>query len=363
MAWFTKASEAPLRVPTEALWNVCKKCGAYTPKSDYVNNLKVCPACGAHGRLSARERIELLADKDSFKEIAAEVIANDPLTFSDASGDYASKVKVTREKTKIGESIVVGTAKLDKIPVVLGAMDFSFMGGSLGSGTGERILQAAERIEAPLVTLRLLAPAYRENIILLADAILWQGQWMLCVYAGDCGIDYEAPLLDEGFETLELLSGDAEDILTDKKEAPALRQAVQTLVDKLGGAAMLNQPAQLLQKRWAKDYKTALHFFTGICAAAAMENDQDCAAALQQQYETLRYFRQGGAWELLRLDALAEQFHLALTEIGDDSHPFGDPVLPANRRSAARMQALAPFFDTLPQLKTLLLKPQENDPS
>ncbi len=154
MAWFTKAPEAPLRVPTEALWNVCKKCGAYTPKDEYEQNLKVCPACGAHGRLSARERIALLADKDSFKEIAADVIANDPLTFSDASGDYASKVKGTREKTKIGESIVVGTAKLDKIPVVLGAMDFRFMGGSLGSGTGERILQAAEtarKLKCPLI--------------------------------------------------------------------------------------------------------------------------------------------------------------------------------------------------------------------
>ena len=163
--------------------------------------------------------------------------------------------------------------------------------------------------------------------------------------------------------SLELLSADAEDILTDKKADPALRQAVQTLVDKLGGVAMLNQPAQLLQKRWAKDYKTALHFFTGICAAAAMKNDQDCAAALQQQHETLQYFRQGGAWEILRLNALAEQFHLVLAEIGAGLHPFGDPVLPGNRRSAARMQALAPFFDTLPQLKTLLLKPQENDPS
>jgi acetyl-CoA carboxylase carboxyl transferase subunit beta len=154
MAWFTKAPEAPLRVPTEALWNVCKKCGAYTPKDEYNKNLKVCPTCGAHGRLSARERIELLADKDSFKEIAADVIANDPLTFSDASGDYASKVKGTREKTKIGESIVVGTAKIDKIPVVLGAMDFRFMGGSLGSGTGERILQAAEKardLKCPLI--------------------------------------------------------------------------------------------------------------------------------------------------------------------------------------------------------------------
>ncbi len=148
MAWFTKAPDAPLRVPTEALWNVCKKCGAYTPKDEYNANLKVCPVCGAHGRLSARERIDLLADAGTFKEIAADVIAHDPLTFSDASGAYETKVVATREKTKIGESIVVGTAKIEKLPVVLGAMDFRFMGGSLGSGTGERILQAAEKARA-----------------------------------------------------------------------------------------------------------------------------------------------------------------------------------------------------------------------
>ncbi len=154
MAWFTKAPEAPLRVPTEALWNVCKKCGSYTPKQTYIDNLKVCPCCGAHGRLSARERIELIADKGSFEELASDVIAHDFLEFSDASGDYASKVKATREKTKIGESIVVGKAKIEKLPVVLGAMDFGFMGGSLGSGTGERILQAAEaarKLKCPLI--------------------------------------------------------------------------------------------------------------------------------------------------------------------------------------------------------------------
>lgn len=154
MAWFTKASEAPLRVPTEALWNVCKKCGGYTPKEEYEANLKVCPCCGAHGRLSARERIALLADEGSFEEIASEVIAHDPLTFRDATEAYAEKVATTRAKTKIGESIVVGTAKIEKLPVVLGAMDFRFMGGSLGSGTGERILQAAEKareLKCPLI--------------------------------------------------------------------------------------------------------------------------------------------------------------------------------------------------------------------
>ena len=154
MAWYVKAPEAPLRIPTEAVWNVCPKCKAYTPKDEYERNLKVCPRCGYHGRLSAHERVALLADEGSFQEIAAEVVSNDPLAFSDASGAYKDKVAATRQKTKMGESIVVGSAKLDGLQVVLGAMDFRFMGGSLGSGTGERILQAAEtarRLRCPLI--------------------------------------------------------------------------------------------------------------------------------------------------------------------------------------------------------------------
>lgn len=154
MAWFTKAPEAPLRVPAEAIWGICPKCKAYIPRDEYAAALKVCPHCGYHGRLSARERIDMLADGGSFREIAADVIAHDPLNFADASGSYVAKVTATREKTKIGESIVVGHATLDGIPVVLGAMDFRFMGGSLGSGTGERILQAAEaarKARCPLI--------------------------------------------------------------------------------------------------------------------------------------------------------------------------------------------------------------------
>lgn len=154
MAWFTKAPEAPLRVPAEAIWCICKKCKAYIPRDEYIAAHKVCPHCGYNGRLSARERIAQLADEGSFREIAADVIAHDPLKFEDAFGSYVAKVTAAREKTKIGESVVVGHATLDSIPVVLGAMDFAFMGGSLGSGTGERILQAAEaarKARCPLI--------------------------------------------------------------------------------------------------------------------------------------------------------------------------------------------------------------------
>jgi len=153
MAWFAKV-DAPLRVASDKIWAVCPSCKAYVPREDWNKANKVCPRCNFHDRLSCRERIALLTDKDTFKEINAQVSFNDPLKFSDLSGSYAEKAKGTVAKTGLGESVVTGTADIDKIPVVLGVMDFRFLGGSLGSGTGERILLAAEaalKAKKPLI--------------------------------------------------------------------------------------------------------------------------------------------------------------------------------------------------------------------
>ena len=154
MAWFEKTEETPLRVPTEALWVVCPSCKAYVPKADWKAADKVCPRCNYHGRLTCRERIRLLADEGSFKEINAQVSTHDPLNFADASGTYKDKAEKAKAKTGESESVVTGTATLDGIPVVLGVMDFSFLGGSLSSGAGERILLATEQaiaLKRPLI--------------------------------------------------------------------------------------------------------------------------------------------------------------------------------------------------------------------
>ena len=82
-------------------------------------------------------------------------------------------------------------------------------------------------------------------------------------------------------------------------------------------------------------------------------------AALQEQMPTLHYFQQGGEWEQLRLNALAQRFRLTLTSIGSNQHPFGSTVLPESRRTPARMRALAPFIDSLWALEPLLLQPLE----
>ena len=144
MSWFEKSATPPARAPLEAIWAVCPACKTYVPREEWSAALRVCPRCNYHDRLTCRERIDLVTDAGSFLELNAKVTVADPLKFKDASGPYAAKAKATIAKTGLGEAIITGTAKIDGIAVVLGVMDFRFLGGSLGSGTGDRILLAAE---------------------------------------------------------------------------------------------------------------------------------------------------------------------------------------------------------------------------
>ncbi len=154
MAWFENPVKEPLRVPSAALWTVCPKCNAYVAKEEWTEACKVCPKCSHHARLNCRERVRLLTDTATFTEICASVSFNDPLKFTDSSGSYADKAQAAIDKTGIGEAVLAGTCKIEGSEAVLCVMDFAFMGGSLGSGTGERILLAAEKalsLNKPLI--------------------------------------------------------------------------------------------------------------------------------------------------------------------------------------------------------------------
>ena len=144
MSWFTKTEAKAKIPPAKALWSVCPRCKSYVPKGEWKANNSICPRCNYHGRLSARERVAQLSDEGTFKELFRDVSYSDHLSFHDATGAYRDKVEATIAKSGETESILVGTAEIEKIPVVLGAMDFAFMGGSLGTGTGERIARACE---------------------------------------------------------------------------------------------------------------------------------------------------------------------------------------------------------------------------
>ena len=91
MPWFTKTTEPREQAPLPDLWHVCPACQAHVFKDEWEGALKVCPKCGHHDRLSARERISLLVDTGTFREYGQEVVPTDHLGFADAKGPYAAK--------------------------------------------------------------------------------------------------------------------------------------------------------------------------------------------------------------------------------------------------------------------------------
>ena len=154
MSWFEMNGAEPTVRKPEELWATCPACKAHIDRAEYKAAGGICPHCGAPARIGCRERIALLADEGTFVERHADVTWRDPLSFHDASGAYADKAKATSAKTGLTESVVVGEASIDGIPVILGAMDFRFLGGSLSSGAGERILLAFEdalRLRRPCI--------------------------------------------------------------------------------------------------------------------------------------------------------------------------------------------------------------------
>ena len=144
MGWFTKKTDAPAQEPLPDIWHVCPACQAHIFKDEWVANLKVCPKCGHHDRLGARERIGLLVDPGTFREFGTEILPSDPLGFSDAKGPYAAKAAAAVKKLGQSESVVVGSGDVEGTRVVLAVMDFRFLGGSLSGGCGEKIAVAIQ---------------------------------------------------------------------------------------------------------------------------------------------------------------------------------------------------------------------------
>jgi acetyl-CoA carboxylase carboxyl transferase subunit beta len=101
----------------------------------------VCPKCDYHHKLTAKERLALTVDEGSFEEFHAEVTSLDPLGFP----DYQEKLTRAREKTGLTDAILTGYARIEETPLILGVADFAFMGGSMGSVVGEKIVRAMER--------------------------------------------------------------------------------------------------------------------------------------------------------------------------------------------------------------------------
>ncbi len=147
MAWFKKTKELRSdkkgKFP-EGLWVKCDGCKEIIYKKEIEKNLKICPKCNYHFRIGARERLKLLVDEGSFVETDATLSSADPLHFKD-SLSYKDRVKENQKKSGMSEAVISGEAAIKGRPVSIVVMDFSFMGGSMGSVVGERVSRAAER--------------------------------------------------------------------------------------------------------------------------------------------------------------------------------------------------------------------------
>ena len=123
--------------------NTCPKCGSHFRDDELARALWVCAQCGHHFPMRARARIEWYADDGSFSEDAVDVRSDDPLEFFDLR-PYTERLSEAELNTGLGEAIVVGQATMAGHPVQLAVMDFSFMGGSMGSAVGEKLSRACD---------------------------------------------------------------------------------------------------------------------------------------------------------------------------------------------------------------------------
>jgi acetyl-CoA carboxylase carboxyl transferase subunit beta len=148
MAWFKKTRK-PIETPRtasrvpEGLWVKCPSCSRVIYNKELVAALHVCPHCGHHFRMSATERLGTLFDT-GWTEHDAGLRSLDPLAFTDTKS-YRQRLASTIRETGLQDAIVVGSGQVEGLPVVAGAMEYSFIGGSMGVVVGEKITRAAER--------------------------------------------------------------------------------------------------------------------------------------------------------------------------------------------------------------------------
>lgn len=124
-------------------WLKCSNCQEMIHYEQLADNMRCCPKCDYHNYMPVNERINSLADENSFQEMFTHFQSKDPLNFID-SEKYSSRLKKAQNKTGRDEGVVVGTCTIDKRPVALGILDFQFMGGSMGSVVGERLTSLVE---------------------------------------------------------------------------------------------------------------------------------------------------------------------------------------------------------------------------
>ena len=152
MPWFRKTDE-PKRVRTEGLWIKCDSCSAPIWKKDLEAQSMVCTKCGFHFKITARERLAMLFDHGQWEECGGDLRSANALRFTDRKS-YEDRLKDAERKTGLTDAVICARGKLQGHDVVICAMEYRFIGGSMGAVVGEKLTRAAElsaRERFPLV--------------------------------------------------------------------------------------------------------------------------------------------------------------------------------------------------------------------
>lgn len=139
----SKTQNQKKNVEPGSLWTRCDNCGTILYIKHLKENQCICFACGYHLQMNSRERIKSLIDIGTWRPLDETLSPCNPLDFYDQK-TYTERIQDAQERTKLQDAILTGTGLLDEIPVALGVMDFSFMGGSMGSVVGEKITRLIE---------------------------------------------------------------------------------------------------------------------------------------------------------------------------------------------------------------------------
>ncbi|HJT68683.1 MAG TPA: acetyl-CoA carboxylase, carboxyltransferase subunit beta [Terriglobales bacterium] len=148
MAWFKRESveldaSGEKKIRTEGLWVKCENCRQIIWKKDLEENLNVCPKCGKHFRIDARARLTQLFDSGEYETFGDKLASTDPLKFVDLKA-YSERLKRAQEETGLTDAVINARGKLNGRSVVISAMEYNFIGGSMGSVVGEVITRAVE---------------------------------------------------------------------------------------------------------------------------------------------------------------------------------------------------------------------------
>jgi acetyl-CoA carboxylase carboxyl transferase subunit beta len=149
MTWFKRESSevdnsGEKTIRTEGLWVKCEECRQIIWKKDLEENFNCCPKCEKHFRIDARTRLAYLLDEGAYETDDGNLVSIDPLKFVDLKA-YSSRITAARRDTGLNDAVINARGKLNGRPVIVSSMEYSFIGGSMGSVVGEAITRAIER--------------------------------------------------------------------------------------------------------------------------------------------------------------------------------------------------------------------------